>query len=160
MRTRLMTAGLSAMTLAGVMTLSAQAPQSTPAPQAQSAAERPAAADAATSSPAQTLTIVGCLKPEDAVPGLKPNIVERAGVSEDYILTDVRMSPSSAVSGIGLAPKYEVEGIARTELKKHINHQVELTGTIITPGDTKGNDAPDFKATNLKMLSATCAAPQ
>ena len=162
MRTRLMTVSISAMTIAGALTLSAQqapqAPQSTPMPQAQPPIERAAPAADAQSTPAtagQTLVIVGCLKSEEAVPGLKASVTERAGLNEDYVLTDVKMSPSSAVSGIGLAAKYEVEGIAGSDLKKHINHQVELTGTIAST-DGKDKDAPDFKATNLKMVAATC----
>lgn len=162
MRTRLMTVSISAMTLAGALTVNAQAPQapqSAPMPQAQPPIERAAPAADAQSTPAtaagQTLVIVGCLKSEEAVPGLKASVTERAGLNEDYVLTDVKMSPSSSVSGIGLAPKYEVEGIAGSDLKKHINHQVELTGTIAST-DGKDKDAPDFKATNLKMVSATC----
>jgi hypothetical protein len=70
------------------------------------------------------------------------------------------MAPNSTVSGIGVASTYEVEGIAEAELKKHLNHEVELTGTI-TQAKPTGNDAtPDFTATSLKMVSATCPAAQ
>ena len=54
--------------------------------------------------------ITGCLKAEKDVPGMKPNVAERAGISEDYILTGVKMSAASKVSGIALANRYEVEG--------------------------------------------------
>lgn len=102
--------------------------------------------------------ISGCLKEEKDVPGLKPNVAERAGVSEDYILTDVKMSSASKVAGIALAPRYEIEGIDKDELKKHLNHQVEVTGTI-TQAAPSGNDATaDFHGTSLKMLAATCTA--
>jgi len=138
MRTRLMTATIATMSIAGALTLSAQS--QTPQPAA---------------NPSQAVTITGCVQPEAAVPGMKPNPVERTGVTEDYILTNVKMAPSSKVAGMGLSTKYEIEGIAGSELKKHINHQVELTGTIAA--DRKANDeSPDFNATSIKMISATC----
>lgn len=84
-------------------------------------------------------------------------LVERAGVTEDYILTNVKMAPGSAVSGIGLSTMYEIEGIPGADLKKHINHQVELTG-IVAPDRRMDDDAPDFKAVTMKMISATCAS--
>jgi hypothetical protein len=149
--------------LAGTVSLAGQTPQlPPPQPQSQAPAERvqqatdvqrPAAAAAD-----QAITITGCLKTEAAVPGLRPNPVERAGITEDFVVTDVKMAPGSAVSGIGVASKYEVEGIDEAELKKHINHQVELTGIIVQPGTAAGGDAPDFKATSMKMLAATCPA--
>ena len=58
---------------------------------------------------------------------------QSAGVTEDYILIDVKMAPSSTVSGIASAPRYEIEGIGEADLKKHLNHQVEFTGTITQP---------------------------
>ena len=65
------------------------------------------------------------------------------------------------MSGIGVSSKYEIEGIAEAELKKHLNHQVELTGQIVQPeAGAASNDAPDFRATSMKMLSATCNAAQ
>jgi hypothetical protein len=151
--------------LAASVTLPAQVPQNPPAqPQTQAPADRAQQASdvqrPAAAAADQAITITGCLKSEAAVPGLKPSPVERAGITEDYVVTDVTMSPASKVSGIGVASKYEVEGIDEIELKKHINHQVELTGTIVQPSTATGTDAPDFKATSLKMLAATCAAPK
>jgi len=45
-------------------------------------------------------------------------------------------------------------------LKKHLNHQVELTGQVVQPAADASNAAPDFRATSLKMISATCGAAQ
>lgn len=162
MRTRLMTGAIPALTIAGMITLHAQAPQSPPAqPQTPPAAERPQSATdvqtpAANRQVSQVITISGCLKEEKDVAGLKPNLAERAGVTEDYILIDVKMAPSSTVSGIALAPRYEIEGIGEADLKKHLNHQVEITGTITQPTAAGNDPTPDFKGTTLKMVSATC----
>lgn len=169
MRIRLMTATISALTVAGAMTLSAQAPQTpqapapqTPAPQASQPqvtdTQRPA--DAQANAVGQAITITGCLKQEKDVAGLTPNPAERVGITEDYVVTDVKMSASSSVSGLGVAAKYEVEGIDNSELKKHVNHQVELTGTITQATATATDSTPDFKATSIKMLAATCPAAQ
>jgi hypothetical protein len=161
MRAKLMTVAFAA---AAAMTLNAQTPQPQSAPTPQTP-PRPSptvpqdAAKAAQAATNQTITITGCLKDEKDVPGLKPNAAERAGVMNDYVLTDVKMSPSSSVSGIGVAARYEIEGIAEAELKKHVNHQVELTGQAVqaaTGAAASADDAPDFKATAIKMVSATC----
>ena len=109
----------------------------------------------------QALTIAGCLKEEKDVPGLKPNVAEKAGVTDDYVLTNVKIAPGSAVSGIGVGPMYEIEGLPESDLKKHVGHQVELMGRIVPPTGTPSiTDAPDFKATSLKMVAATCSAAQ
>jgi hypothetical protein len=103
------------------------------------------------------ITITGCLKAEKDVPGLTPNPAERAGVTEDYILTAIKLAPTSKVSGLALASMYEVEGIAEAELQKHLNHQVELTGTIGS-APTTNDRTPNFRATTLKMVAASCPA--
>lgn len=166
---------IAALVCASALTINAQQtpPQQPPKP-GDTTQRTPAAAD-------QTLTVTGCLKAEKDVPGRQPNAAERAGVTEDYILTAVKMAPGSKTSGIGLATMYEIEGIAEAELQKHLNHQVEITGTLApgaqgnrgtapatnpgaerregTPQSTTNADLPEFRATSLKMVAATCPAP-
>lgn len=152
---------IAALVCASALTINAQEAQQTrptpPPPQPGDTTQRtaPAAAE-------QTITITGCLKAEKDVPGRRPNVAEQAGVTEDYLLTSVTMSPSSKVSGIGVAPMYEIEGIAEAELQKHLNHQVEVTGRInqTPPEASQGDDVPDFQATSIKMLAATCPSAQ
>src|SRR5690606_5376471 len=52
---------------------------------------------------ARQVTVEGCVMAEDQVAGRDPNFMERAGIGEDYILTNARISSdvsgSSAVSG-------------------------------------------------------------
>jgi hypothetical protein len=94
-------------------------------------------------------------------------------MGEDYVLTNVKMAQGSATSGIGLAAMYEIDGISDAELQKHVNHQVEITGTL-SRGDAQGTrggaaaagsaaaanaDLPSLSGTSLKMVSATCPAP-
>lgn len=143
----------------GLVTVSAQTPMPPPTSLA-----TPAASQAPAGQPSMpaTLSIVGCLKDEKDVPGLKPNIVERAGIDEDFILVDVKAAPGSAVSGLALGAMYEIEGISESELKKHRGHQIEVSGRIDTKdGDDRDRkDVPDFNATSIKMIAATCAAAQ
>jgi hypothetical protein len=163
MRTRLI--AIAALVSASTLAVAAQAPppqeQRPPQQRPVTPTTPPTTGDttqrAATD---QVITIAGCLKEEKDVPGRKPNAAERAGITEDYILTNVKMAQSSAVSGIGVGSMYEIEGIAEAELKKHLNHQVEITGKITqtTTAARAGDDVPDFQATSLKMVSATCPA--
>src|SRR5688500_10959335 len=46
-----------------------------------------------------TTTIVGCLYREDQVPDRKPNVAERAGILEDYILADAMMPSEQGKPG-------------------------------------------------------------
>jgi hypothetical protein len=162
MRTRLMT--IAALVGASALTISAQTPQTPPPPQPQQRPTAPGTADTtqrtAAAIPEQVITVRGCLNNEKDVPGLKPNPVERAGITEDYVLTMVKMASTSQVSGIGLASKYEVEGISEAELRKHVGHEVELTGSITQPGPSDTDPTPDFRATAIKMVAATCPAAQ
>lgn len=156
MRTRFMT--IAALVGASALTISAQTPQPQQQPPAPGTADTTQRTSAATDQ--QVVTVRGCLKEEKDVPGLRPNVAERAGITEDYVLTNVKMAPGSTVSGIGLASTYEVEGIAEAELKKHVNHEVELTGTITQATATGDDKTPDFTATGLKMVGAACPSAQ
>ena len=172
MRTRLMM--MAALVSASALTASAQTPQSRPQPpQRPAETARPTDDVQRTGHTPQVITVTGCLKAEQDVPGRRPNVAERAGVTEDYVLTSVKMAQSSATSGMGLAAMYEIEGIAEAELQKHLNHQVEITGSLST-GNAMGNrgasaapgsrasanaDLPQLTATSVKMLAATCPAP-
>ena len=176
MRSQLL--AIAALVSASAFAVSAQTPQ--PQPPSQPPAQRPSdprpgdttqrTGDANT----QAVTVTGCLKAEKDVPGRSPNAAERAGVTEDYILTGVKMAQSSATAGMGLATMYEIEGISEAELKKHLNHQVEITGTLsrsnaqgksgaaATAGGAASTNAdlPELNGTSLKMVSANCTAAQ
>jgi hypothetical protein len=95
--------------------LAAQAPSS------------PAAAPAAAQASSST-TLTGCLYRENQIPGRTPNVAERAGVLEDYILADASMASPGARPGAtagatvtsGSAPSagnmYKVESIPDDQL--------------------------------------------
>lgn len=104
-----------------------------------------------------TTTLTGCLYREDQVPGRKPNVVERAGILEDYILAGVTVarepreqptgtagSASTAVPSTGTM--YKVEKIADEKLKALVGKRVEVTGHIDPEGRSRlgvGGSKPD-----------------
>ena len=96
-----------------------------------------------------SITLTGCVYKEKDVPGRAPNVAEKAGVMEDYILADVRpASASGAVgtSGTAAAPShgmYKLELIADEKLKAAVGKRVEVTGKIdAEAGDSKSAAAP------------------
>ena len=174
----------------GTLTVNAQTPQTQkPQPQQQRPTDtRPGDTTqrAGQAQNTQTVTVTGCLKPAGDVAGgsktasgsgtmaSNPSNTNRGGPGGNFVLTSVKMAQGSATSGIGLASSYQISGIADAELQKHVNHQVEITGTL-SRGDAQGNrgaaaapgsaaaanaDLPNLMGTNLKMVSATCPAAQ
>jgi hypothetical protein len=102
-----------------------------------------------------TTTLTGCLYREEQVPGRKPNVIERAGILEDYILAGVTVpgeqrptgtagSASTAVPSTGTT--YKVEKIADEKLKALVGKRVEVTGHIDPEGRSRlgvGGAKPD-----------------
>jgi hypothetical protein len=202
MAIRSMTATIAVFVMSGALALNAQTPtpQTTPqqprtqAPTPQPQTEQPraqmpqtdqqraaAGTQARGNAGERILTLTGCLQAEKDVPGRRESATERAGMGEDYILTNVKMSQGASTSGIGLGPMYQVKGgsLNESELKNHLGHQVELTGSIENNSDIRGglagrsdsptdssrattaagnSNLPNFEATSLKMIAATCQA--
>jgi hypothetical protein len=162
-----LTAGLAAQT--------GNPPQNPPQPPA-----APTAAQAAS----QTVTIEGCLVQEKDVPGRAPNVAEKAGVMEDYILTSAKFLkgvPHAATgaaaerptgtSGMAAASKFEVRGIEDTQLKSFIGQRVEIEGRInpsdiaerkseqtSAAGGTSG-DLPELHGTVIRKATSTEPCP-
>lgn len=114
----------------------AQPPQSQPATQQVPAASQP------------STTLTGCVYREQDVPGRSPNVAERAGVLEDYILAEVTPSqaqstPSTATPGtagtsgtVKSGAMYKLELVDDEKLRALVGKRVEVTGRIdAEPGD-------------------------
>jgi hypothetical protein len=180
MRKSIMTAALAPLFLAGLAAAQgAGQPQSSPA-------QTPQAPQPPTATAQQpTTTLAGCLYREDQIPGRKPNVAERAGVLEDYILVDA--STASTQTKPGATPgatatagttsasgaMYKVEGPPDERLKALVGKRVEVTGRIDrerirggAPGTaTKDRglgpddiNLPEFEATSIREISGTCPA--
>lgn len=113
--------------------------QSTPsAPQQDPSQSQPSA----TQSEGQTVTLTGCVYREADVPGRTPNVAERAGVLEDYILADASPKEESSTaqsagtpgatgtSGLSSHKMFKLEQIADEKLSDVVGKRVEVTGRI------------------------------
>lgn len=134
-----------------------------------------------------TTTLTGCLYREDQVPGRKPNIAERAGILEDYILADTtvadakqqpRPTTGPATGTAGTLPStgtmYKVENIPDERLKALLGKRVEVVGRIdpegrgvlgvgggVKPDRGLGPDAislPEFEASSIREVQGKCPA--
>ena len=147
-------------------------------------AQAPAQAQAQDAAKPAT-TITGCVYNEKDVPGRSPNVAEKAGVLEDYILAEVSASASptgtSGVAGAtGSAPRamYKLEFVDDDKLKTMVGRRVEVTGridrestdsarpTASTPPTSSMDKAvgkdqvnlAEFEVTSIKEVAGTCPA--
>jgi hypothetical protein len=116
------------------------------------------------------VTATGCLKQEKDVPGAKPNVAERAGVGEDFILTKAKLT-KGASGRAAAGAMYKITGLDDEKLRSHSNQQVEVQGRLhdrtavtgaakpTTPGpDTAPDEVQEIRATAIKMIASTCSA--
>jgi hypothetical protein len=168
--------------------------QTQPAPPTQSSPQTPPPKQTPPTTPPQTpttqrpatdpqggtQTLVGCLYRERDVPGRTPNVAEKAGVLEDYILADASVGTSGQAPATG--KMFKVEKIADDQLKAHVGKRVEVTGRIDagasappptrTPPPTTGTppapkpdtnpvspdkvELPEFEAVSIKEVPGSC----
>jgi hypothetical protein len=122
---------------------SAQTPPSRPGAAAPADQDRTADQSRTSAQPA-SIVLSGCLKREEQVPGRQPNIVERQGVMEDYILTNASRAASGSSGAVGtsgaagttsgapanISTQYKVEGIPDERLSQLVGKRVEVTGRV------------------------------
>jgi len=116
---------------------------------------------------------------EQDVPGRKPNVAERAGVMEDYILTNAKVvkgtAPKSSASatekeagqptgtsGVASAPMYDVKGIDGDRLKEFAGKRVQIDGTFADLDKNSSaaatEDLVDIRGTTIRAASGECPA--
>lgn len=193
------TLSLAAVACSGLL-ISAQAPQPTtqapqpptqapqpptqaPQPSTQPAQPRPSAPSAQVAS--QSTTITGCVYQEKDVPGRSPNVAERAGILEDYILAEVKPASGAATQGATgtsgtaqLGTMYKLEHADDSKLKAVVGKRVEVTGRIdresgdstakpaSTPSTSQADrvigrdsvDLAEFEVASIKEVSGACPA--
>jgi hypothetical protein len=141
-----------------------------------------------TAASQQPVTLSGCVYREQDVPGRAPNVAERAGILEDYILAEVtpnqpQGAPSTSTPGAAgtsgtakAATMYKLELIEDEKLRAVVGKRVEVTGRIdAEAGDKTGPatapttqtdrvigrdriDLPEFEVTSIKEVTGTCPA--
>jgi hypothetical protein len=106
----------------------------------------------AASAQEHTVTIEGCLVRERDVPGRQPNVAEKQGVMEDFILANAKMIKGEHASAAGAAgatgtagaageareaagtsgvnKMFEVRGLNDSELQQYLGQRVEIEGKI------------------------------
>jgi hypothetical protein len=177
---RFVLSGMAVVFVSAALAAQAPATGQTPTP-----SDRPATPSTAPASPSgqqpsaaattgSSITLSGCLVREQDVPGRKPNVAERAGVLEDYILTSATAAASGGAapgSSAKISSMYKVEGIADEKLKSLVGKKVEVTGRVdaddareavgtagaATP-KTADDDMPEFEATAIKEVPGECPA--
>lgn len=95
-------AAVMAISIAGVGAQTPQQPPQSQPPATQPPTAQQPAAQAPEAANMVTKTIQGCVYKEEAVPGRTPNMAERAGVLEDYILVasdDTSAAGTAGTSG-------------------------------------------------------------
>jgi hypothetical protein len=175
-------AGVIAATFAATVGLAAQNPQQPGVPGAPSPAapaapsprdqvRTPGSLEQATPG---AVTISGCVQNAPAAsatasagsPGAPaPSASASASSgSQRFVLANAKASstPGAGSTAVGTsgtaAARYELEGMSG-EVSKHLNHQVEITGTVqpSSPAAAAGAAAPaKLTVTAVKMVSATC----
>jgi hypothetical protein len=181
MRKLIFTGSIVASLIASsIAAIAAQSPVGSPQQNPVQSPTRPAAPQVETRTAAPA-TLTGCLYSERDVPGRTPNLAEKAGVLEDYILAEVTAagssesrSPSPGVAGTsGTSPAmYKVENIPDDRLRALVGKRVEVVGRIdaeggqaspsgVKPDRGLGPDQvnlPEFEATSIKEVTGTCPA--
>lgn len=148
---RIGAAALAALCSGVLISAQAQTPASpqTPTSPQQSQASKP--------SPSAVTTIVGCVYREADVPGRAPNVAERAGVLEDYILAEMSPTPAGT-PGAGAPPAptgtsgaaqklgtmYKLEFAEDGKLRALVGKRVEVTGRV----DKEAGDSAATPATS------------
>jgi len=163
-----------ALSMASVGAQTPQTPPQTPTPQTQ---QPPASAMQGAEK-----TLQGCVYKEADVPGRTPNVAEKAGVMEDYIL--VTSDSASATAGttgtnpptaapatgsVTAGKAFKLEKIADERLKAVVGKRVEVTGRVdegasgttgvkpdTNPVSPDKIELPEFEVSALKEVPGTC----
>ena len=171
---------VSAMFVASVLGVVGVAAQDQPAPPSQQPAtqreqpaaqgEQPAAptrqqpAPAARQAP-EKVTISGCIQ---NAPAAGAGATASAATAPKFVLAKGKMVSGAAGSAVGTSGttatvmEYRLDGEDKT-LSPHLNHQVEITGTVQASATGAANAAPGaaaagptLKVDSVKMIAATC----
>jgi hypothetical protein len=173
---RLWMSGVAAAIALSIASAGAQTPQNPPqTPQTQPSTSAMQGAEK---------TLQGCVYNEKDVPGRTPNVAEKAGVMEDYIL--VTSDSASATAGttgtnppsaapatgsVAAGKAFKLEKIADERLKAVVGKRVEVTGRVdegasgttgvkpdTNPVSPDKIELPEFEVSALKEVPGTCPA--
>ena len=149
--------------------VAAQTPPPSQQPPAPAGATAPSPQDM-NDDHAGKVSVTGCVMPFTA-PGMtasQPSATAQASTAgSQFMLSNVGMpTPSSGDSMKAWSPasSYILQG-SSVDLSKHLNHKVQITGTVdgagspdasTTAGQAAGAPTQTFHVTSLKMIAASC----
>ena len=111
----------------------------------------------------KTVTVSGCVQraPEAGTTGTTGT----SGTAPKFELTNAMMAGSTTGSSSMAAKTFTLDG-TDAQLAAHVNHKVEVTGTVEehamsggtseTTGTTGSAKSPKLKVDSVKMVSTTC----
>jgi hypothetical protein len=128
---------------------------------------------------AQTVTVTGCLQTASAASpasGDPAQAQREPGSSEQFVLAQAKVAggttgTTGTAGSLAAADKFRLIGGKPNELKEHLNHRVEIRGTLqprSERGQEKGTgvgnpqkpsaepDLPALRVTGFKHLAETC----
>jgi hypothetical protein len=173
--------GFTVATLCAIGTaVATQGPPQTPQTKPQPA--QPAVIDHQTVA----VTVEGCLMREQDVPGRQPNVAERTGILEDFILTNAkviqgstprdasrtgqtkpapgtdvaRTAQSGAAQAGNFQPMYDVKEIDKEQLKPLAGKRVQIEGTwadtVREPSAGATEDLIDIRGVRIREVPGQC----
>jgi len=133
----------------------------------------------ASHSAGTSVTIEGCVMKEVDVPGRKPpeNLRSQAEADDEYVLTSTKMvsgtgtsAPTTSATGgaptgtsgeTSGGPMYDIEGIAKDELRKQVGKRVQIEGVLDHLENAKlpvsfATDLVELKGTTIRSVSGSC----
>jgi len=158
--------GLVAASFVATVGLSAQQTPPTTPPAAPGGAQQPA--PSAQSSQSKTVTLSGCIQnaPAAAATATAGGASASASAAPKFVLSTKAGGAAGAGAAVGTsgtsgAPaRYQLEGEEKA-ISPHLNHQVEITGTLQPAGAAAAAGAtgagPTLKVDSVKMVAATCS---
>jgi len=162
--------GVIAASFVATVGLSAQQAPPTSAPAAPGRAEQPAPS-AQASGQSKTVTVSGCIQnaPAASATATSGGASASASAAPKFVLATKPAAGAAgggAVGTSGTAMRYQLDGEEKA-ISPHLNHQVEITGTVqgggasgaASAGAGAGSSAagPTLKVESVKMVAATCS---
>ena len=152
--------GVIAASFVATVGLSAQEP-----PSSSPGAQAPAGGQG------RTVTLSGCIQNAPSASASAAGASATASASSKFVLATkpAAGAPGAAVGTSGTAMRYQLDGDEKA-ISPHLNHQVEITGTVQSgaagagaaaaagaAGAAGGAAAPTLKVDSVKMVAATCS---
>jgi hypothetical protein len=123
-----------------------------------------------------SVTVEGCVMREVDVPNRRPpeNMKAQAEADGDYVLTSTKIISGTAPSaparsagegaaGAAAGLMYDIEGIPKDQLEKHVGKRVQIDGAFDHLDNAKlpvtfVNDLVEIKGTALRSVPGACPA--